>query len=234
MVTRSMNLRNQISKLTKNSLRAVIDNVYKDSLRSMLNEFSNIYYIDGNGNRVKVLCSYGSPERIAGRLKADNTIVLPYLSIVESGSSNDDERSRYQPMLLNEVSWDPKSLRATRVLSLSPRPITISYEVNIWAKYKADLDMLRSVIFSMFNPDLDIKTTNSSINKAFIETEREIGSFTAADTQDRILQKSITVALETYVVNPKFTVTNTGEISEFLFDTTVEGNTDREDIRSKL
>lgn len=234
MVRRSMNLRNQISKLTKNNLRAVINNVYKDSLRSILNEFSNIYYIDGNGNRIRVTCSHGNPERIAGRIKADNTIVLPYLSIIESGSSNDDERRRYQPMLLNEVSWDPKSLRATRILSLSPRPITVSYEISIWTKYKADLDMLRSVIFSKFNPDLDIKTTNSSINKAFIESEREIGSFTTGDTTDRVLRKSITVALDTYVVNPKFTVTNTGEISEFVIDASVEGDTPKEDIRSNL
>jgi|SRR6056300_1498095 hypothetical protein len=215
MVTRSKTARKQIIEMTEDRLLPTIENVYKESLRSMINVFGNLYYIDGNSNRIKVTCSHGNPERIIGRIKADNTMVLPFISIVETGTSNDDDKRRYQPMLHHEVMWDPEKLRAVRVLSLVPRPIVLSYEITIWSKYKADLDMLRSSIFSKFNPDLDIVTPRSTINKAFIENESEVGSFTAEDSQDRVLQKSIAVNLETYIENPKFTFTNTGQVVEF-------------------
>lgn len=210
----SLYVRNQIVDLTTTKLLPVIDNVYKESLRSMLHIFGNLYYIDGNGNRIRVNCSHGNPERIAGRLKADNTLILPMVTIVETQTDSDQSRMRYQN-IISETSWDPEKLRATRVLSLPPRPINITYEVNIWAKYKADMDMLRSSIFALFSPDINIETQYSVHNKAFINTEREVGNVTATDTGDRILQKTISVTLETYIPSPKFFFTNTGEIKEF-------------------
>jgi hypothetical protein len=210
----SLYVRNQIVNLTTTKLLPVIDNVYKESLRSMLHTFGNMYYIDGNGNRVKVNCSHGNPERIAGRLKADNTLILPMLTIVETQTESDQGRMRYQN-IVSETKWDSDKRRATRVLSLPPRPINITYEINIWSKYKADMDMLRSSIFSMFSPDLNVETQYSVHNKAFINSEREVGSVTAQDTGDRILQKTISVTLETYIPSPKFFFTNTGEIKEF-------------------
>ena len=74
--------------------------------------------------------------------------------------------------------------------------------------------MLRGGIFSLFNPELRIPTNHSSEARAFIEKERSIGSVIAADTKDRVLQKTIEVRLETYIQSPKFLFTNTGEINE--------------------
>jgi hypothetical protein len=210
----SLYVRNQIVDLTTTKLLPVIDNVYKESLRSMLHIFGNLYYIDGNGNRVRVNCSHGNPERIAGRLKADNTLILPMITVVEIQTESDQGRGRYQN-IVSETNWDADKRRATRVLSLPPRPINITYEVNIWSKYKADLDMLRASIFSLFSPDLNIETQYSVHNKAFINSETNVGSFTANDTGDRVLQKAISVTLETYIPSPKFFFTNTGEIKEF-------------------
>ena len=207
-------VRNRIKQMTTTKLLPVIDNVYKESLRSMLHIFGNIYYLDANANRVKVNCSHGNPERIVGKLKADNTLVLPMITIVETQTDSDPNRMRYQNLIV-ETAWDSEKLRATRVLSMPPRPINITYEVNIWTKYKADMDMLRSNIFSLFSPDINIETQYSVHNKAFINNEREVGSVTAADTGDRILQKSISITLETYIPSPKFFFTNTGEIKEF-------------------
>lgn len=213
-VSGTQEIRHRIKSLTTTKLLPVIDNVYKESLRSMLHIFGDVYYLDGNGNRVKVNCSHGNPERIAGRLKADNTLILPMLTIVETQTDSDPERMRYQN-LINESGWDPEKRRAIRLLSLPPRPINITYEVNIWAKYKADMDMIRSNIFSLFSPDINIETQYSVHNKAFINSEREVGSATATDTGDRILQKAISITLETYIPSPKFFFTNTGEIKEF-------------------
>lgn len=210
----SLYIRNQIVDLTTTKLLPVIDNVYKESLRSMLHIFGNTYYLDGNGNRIRVNCSHGNPERIAGRIKADNTLILPMITIVETQTDSDQSRMRYQN-IISEKEWDADKRRATRVLSLPPRPINITYEVNLWSKYKADMDMLRSSIFSLFSPDINVETKYSVHNKAFIVSERDLGNVGAGDGADRVLQKTITVTLETYIPSPKFFFTNTGEIKEF-------------------
>lgn len=214
----NFNARNQIMDMTENKLIPVINNVYKESLRQMLHVFSNIYYIDGNGNRVKVKCSHGNPERVAGRLKADNTLILPMITIVEKQTVNSEERRRYRPIIINESYWDPNKKRAIRIVSLAPRPINIIYEINVWCKYKADLDMIRSGVFSLFNPDLNIRTKYSDFNKGFLVSERDMGNVTVGDTNDRVLQKSMEISLETYIPNPKFQFTSTGEIREVDFN----------------
>tara|TARA_B100001939_G_scaffold255251_1_gene222163 strand:+ start:294 stop:956 length:663 start_codon:yes stop_codon:yes gene_type:complete len=217
----SKTLRAQVLEMTDDKVRPVIDNVYRESLRAMLFEFGNLHYIDGNSNKIKVKCVYGNPERIAGRLKADNTLILPMVTIVESQTLNDDDRRRYNPILVNEKYWDEEELRAKRVVSLSPRPVVITYEINLWCKYKADLDMLRSTIFSKFNPDIQLTTEFSRINKVFLESESDVGSISVQDSQDRVLQKTIRVNLETYIESPRFLLTNTGEIKEMNFNTTI-------------
>ena len=75
------------------------------------------------------------------------------------------------------------------------------------------MDMLRSSIYSLFCPDVNIRTKFSDYNKAFIVSETDIGTSEAGDAQDRVLKKSITIALQTYIPSPKFQVTNTGEIT---------------------
>mgnify|MGYP003110830777 CR=1 FL=1 len=208
-------LRSKILELTNDKIRPTVDNVYRESLRAILFEFGNLHYIDGNSNRIKTKCIYGNPERVAGKLKADNTLILPMVTIVENQTANNDQRRRYNPVLVHEKYWDENKLRAQRVLSLAPRPVMISYDINLWCKYKADLDMLRSTIFSKFNPDLQLTTEFSRINKVYLENESDVGAVRVQDTEDRILQKTITVNLETYIESPRFLVTNTGEIKEF-------------------
>ena len=208
------NIQQRIVKMTETRLLPRIDNVYKESLRQMIATFGNLYYIDGNGNRIKVDCAHGNAERIAGRLKSDNNIVLPFITVSEVDSSRDAKRERYSPLLMHEVHWDNQKRRATRVLSLAPRAVNITYEVNLWCKYKADLDMLRSGIFSLFNPELVVPTNHCKDTRAYIDRERSIGSVIASDTKDRVLQKTIEIVLQTYIPSPKFFFTNTGEISD--------------------
>tara|TARA_R110000851_G_scaffold295513_1_gene450380 strand:+ start:94 stop:825 length:732 start_codon:yes stop_codon:yes gene_type:complete len=228
----TVQLKNQIYDLTTSKIRPVVANVYKESLRQLITLLGSLHYFDGNNNKVRVKCTHGNPERLASRAKADNTLILPLISVIETGTANSDERLRYKPVLIHETSWDSTKLRATRVLSLPPRPINLSYNINIWSKYKADLDMLRSSIFGKFNPELNIRTIYSDFNKCFITSEQDLGSVQAQDTEDRILQKSITVTLETYIPSPKFTVTNTGEIVSFHHEIVIPKDTNyRTEVR---
>ena len=205
----------KILEMTKQQLYAVKKNIYKETLRQLLHVFGNIYYIDGNGQTVQIKCISGKQERVIGKHKKDNTLVLPYITITEAESSNADSRRRYNPVLLNEKAWDPKTKRAKRVLSLSPRPVDLSYQINIWTKYVEDMDMIRLSIFSLFNPDLDLRTSFSDYTKAFIESENNIGESEALDSADRNLKRAFVIKVETYLPSPKFLFTNTGEIHQF-------------------
>ena len=210
----SNSIRNQVIDMTTTASYAVTDNLYKESLRAMLHLFGDIYYVDGNSNKVNVKCIYGNPERMASRLVADNTMSLPLISISEVSTDNSDERRVHSHIMVSKKEWDPKSRRATRVVSLAPRPVDITYAINIWTKYKADMDMIRSDIYLMFNPNLEVRTKFSDYNQALLSDESESGSLTSSDGVDRVIRKTITVTLETFLPSPSFRVTSTGELKQ--------------------
>jgi hypothetical protein len=135
-------------------------------------------------------------------------------------SNNDDERRRYESVLVHEKFFDKEKHRAVRVLSLSPRPVNISYQVNVYTKYMADMDQILEQIRLKFNPEMNVPTEYSTLAKAFLESEEAAGSMTANDKEDRVIKKTLNVVLRTYIPSPKFLVTSTGEIEEFNIEIT--------------
>jgi hypothetical protein len=212
----------KIIEMTKQQTYAVKDNIYKETLRQLLHIFGGIYYLDANGNKINIKCTNGKQEKPVGSDRKNNTLVLPLITITESGGSNSDSRRRYNPVLVVEKAWNKKLNRAQRVLSLAPRPIDLTYEINLWAKYNEDLDIMRYSIFSLFNPDLDIRTDFSDYTKAFIDSESDIGTSEAEDTKDRLLRKSISIKVETYLPSPKFLFTNTGQIENIIHEVDIQ------------
>jgi len=208
----------QIVEKTNSSTGMYTQEVYKDTLRYLINVFSNVYYIDRNNNSVKIKCFHGNQERAIAKSTVGDNITLPVITIVETTTANNDQRRRYSPILAHETYWDKKKQRAIRLLSMPPRPVDISYEVNIWTKYKQDMDQIREYIFALFNPDLEIETKHGYTNKAFILSESNTEQAEATDTQDRVLKKSITLTAETYIPNPKFLYTSTGKIEIFNYE----------------
>ena len=137
------------------------------------------------------------------------------ISVAQTISDNDDERRRYESVLVHEKYWDEEKHRAIRILSLSPRPVNINYQVNIWCKYMADMDQILEQVRLKFNPEMNVPTKYSTLAKAFINSEEAVGSMTANDKDDRVIKKTINITLRTYIPSPKFLVTSTGEIEEF-------------------
>jgi hypothetical protein len=208
----------QIISLTESKLFAISNNIYKETLRELKNIFGSIYYLDGNNNKILVKCSVGSQDRTSGKQAQDNTMVLPYITIVETGSANDDDRRRYSQTIVSEKVWDSNERRAKRYLSLPPRPVNITYDINIWTKFISDIDQIRYSIFSKFNPELKINTKYSNFTKAYIKSETPLSDIKAQDNSDRLIQKSISIEVQTYLPSPKFLYTNTGEIKDVNID----------------
>ena len=194
---------------------------YREVLRYLISELGNLAYIDSELNVVKVKCVHSNPERTIAKLKQENNIILPIIAINQNTSDNADKRRRTSNQIINESFWSKKKKRAFRILSVAPRPVDIQYGINIWAKYKANLDQLVEQIRLLFNPSLTISTAYSNSSVAFIEQESDNSTVEVSDRKDRIIRRTFLVKFETYIPNPKFLITSTGEIEEFNTDTTI-------------
>jgi len=211
--TREGDIRKKIFKMTQ--AKQNISFIYKESLRSMIASFNDLGYISAEDKFKEVKCLHANAERAIAKLKQEDNIVLPMVTITQTTTANDDARRRQESVLVNEKYWDAEKNRAFRVLSLAPRPVNINYQVNIWCKYMADMDQILEQIRLKFNPEMNVPTEFSTIAKAYLDTEEDVGSITAGDKEDRIIKKTFNVVFRTYVPNPKFLVTSTGKVEEF-------------------
>ena len=211
--TREGDVRRKIFKMTQ--AKQNISFVYRDSLRAMISAFNDVGYISSEDKFKEIKCLHANAERAIAKLKQEENIVLPMLTISQTTTANDDARRRQESVLVNEKYWDAEKNRAFRVLSLAPRPVNINYQLNVWCKYMADIDQVQEQIRLKFNPEMNVPTEFSTIAKAFLDTEEDVGSVTAGDKEDRIIKKTFNVVFRTYVPNPKFLITSTGKIEEF-------------------
>ena len=215
--TREGDVRKRLYKMTQR--RSNISYVYKELLRSMIASFNDVGYIDSEDKFIDIRCIHANAERAVAKLKQDNNIILPILSIAQTVSNNDDERRRVESVLVHEKYWDAEKNRAFRILSFAPRPVNIMYQLNIWTKYMADMDQILEQIRLKFNPEMQVPTKFSTLTKGLIDAEENVGTIEAADKEDRILKKTLQITVRSYIPNPKFLVTSTGQIEEFFIET---------------
>jgi len=217
--TREGDVRKLIYEITKTKQN--ISFVYKENLRSMITSFNDIGYIDSEEKFNNIQCFHANAERAIAKLKQENNIILPVISIAQTVSDNDKERQKNESLLVHEKYWDDEKHRAIRVLSLAPRAVNIRYQLNIWTKYMADMDQILEQVRLKFNPEMQVPTEFSTLAKAYLDSEEAVGQVTATDKEDRILKKQLSIVLRTYIPNPKFLFTSTGKIEEFKVETTL-------------
>jgi hypothetical protein len=121
-------------------------------------------------------------------------------------------------MLVHQSYWDDNKQRAIRVISLPAIPTIINYTVNVWTKYREDMDQAIEQIRKLFDPDLEINTKFNTYTKSFLVEEIDKSEIEVSDTAERVLRKSLSVRVEAYIPTPKFRITSTGKIEEFKFD----------------
>ena len=215
--TREGDVRKKIFKMTQ--AKNNISFVYRESLRSMIASFNDVGYISSEDKWTDVKCIHANAERAIAKLKQENNIILPIISVGQTVSDNDTERQKTESLLVNEKWWDKEKNRAYRVLSLSPRAVNVRYQINLWCKYMSDMDQILEQIRLKFNPEMQVPTEFSTLAKAYMDSEEDVGQVSVTDKEDRILKKTINIVLRTYIPSPKFLVTSTGEITEFKIET---------------
>ena len=199
--------------------------VFKDTLRFLINFFGRIHYTDRNNNLISIKCFHANQERAVARSTVGDNITLPVITVSEDSSTESEDRRRYGSLLLHETYWHKIQQRAVRTLSMAPTPIDITYNINIWCKYKEDMDQIRENIVAHFNPDIEVETKFNVLTKCFIVSEDAVQQEEAEDTQDRVLKKTITLKVETYVPSPKFLYTSTGKIEKLIYQVGGVGET---------
>jgi len=217
--TREGDVRKVLYEMTQ--AKQNISFIYKESLRSMIASFNDVGYIDSEEKFNSIKCVHANAERAIAKLKQENNIILPILSIAQTISANDNERQKTESLLVHEKYWDAEKYRAIRVLSFAPRAVNIRYQLNIWTKYMADMDQILEQVRLKFNPEMQVPTEFSTLAKAYLDSEEAVGQVTATDKEDRILKKQMNIVLRTYIPNPKFLFTSTGKIEEFKIQTTL-------------
>ena len=136
------------------------------------------------------------------------------VTVGQSKVDDDVNRRRYRPIILASTFYNKETERAERIISFMDRPVNISYTVSLWTKYMEDLDQLAEQMRLKFNPSLYFTTPFSESTKAFLSDEASDSNLNTADKEDRLLRKTFTVSVETYIPSPKFRYTNTGKIEE--------------------
>ncbi len=211
--TREGDVRKVIYKMTQ--AKNNISFIYRESLRSMIASFNDVGYIDSEEKFNSIMCIHANAERAIAKLKQENNIILPIISIGQTVSDNDAARQKTESLLVNEKYWDAEKNRAFRVLSLAPRAVNVRYQVNIWTKYMSDMDQILEQIRLKFNPEMQVPTAFSTLAKAYLDSEDDVGQISVADKEDRVLKKTMNIVLRTYIPSPKFLYTSTGKIEEF-------------------
>tara|TARA_R100001086_G_scaffold157790_1_gene84469 strand:- start:738 stop:1571 length:834 start_codon:yes stop_codon:yes gene_type:complete len=218
-VTGQEYLLNLLQKMDKKSVIPL--NGYKEIVRFLINEFNDLPYLNHEMETILCKCRYGNPERTVARLNEHDNMIIPLITISQNSIIEDDARRRYAPLIMNTTYWNDEIKRAERVISLCDRPVTIQYNINVWAKYMEDMDQLSQQIRLRFNPSIQLRTGFSKDSKIFLSAETNNYSFSLADKEDRLIRKSFVASVETYVRSPKFKITSTGQIEELNLEATV-------------
>jgi hypothetical protein len=195
-----------------------ISSVYRETLKSIIQIFSDYSYLNSEGKSVPIKCIHSNPERTIAKLKQETNIILPIISVSQTTSNSQLERRKYDALIIQEKVWDEKKQRAYRVVSLAPKEVTIIYTINVWSKYKSDLDQITEQIRLEFNPAKRVATPFNQYTKAFLADEADDSTSVVSDREERLLRKVFTVEVETYIPTPKFLMTSTGKIEEWNYE----------------
>lgn len=193
--------------------------IYRHILKFLIEEFGKLSYLNSEHEVVNVKSIHANPERTVAKLTQETNIILPIISINQETTENATERLRYNALVMHETRFNTETQRAERIVSLPPRAIDVVYGINIWSKYKADIDQLAEQVRSIFHPAMPIHTIFSKRTKAFLMGEQNQSSFEVADREERLLRKQFIITVEAYIPSPRFLVTSSGKIEELHFET---------------
>ena len=195
---------------------------YRDTSKRLLSLFSDAQILGEDLKAKPVEVFYANYERAIAKLFKTRNLTLPImsLSIADTEEAADRRRPNYDVEF-----WtikDHKKKRYTRVASLSPKAVNVSFQLNLWSRYVEDMNQLVEYVMNKFRPHLRIETDFNINACGFITTISDKSTLDVPDREDRIIRKQVTFNVETYMPTRKYLIQSNGAITEMHFETTIK------------
>lgn len=197
---------------------------YRKTSRELLNIFSDAQIIGSDNEIQPVTVSYANYERAIAMLFKARNLTLPQMTLAISDTVEDFERRKPNTDIEFWTIRDKKSMRYTRVAAMSPKAVKVSYQLNLWARYVEDMNQLIEYVMNKFRPQLRVETDFLTNAPAFITAISDNSTLTVPDREDRIIKKTVTFEVETWMPTRKYMIQSNGAIREMRYD--VELKTD--------
>ncbi len=197
---------------------------YRKTSRELLNIFSDAQIIGSDNEVQPVTVSYANYERAIAMLFKTRNLTLPQMTLAISDTVEDFERRKPNTDIEFWTIRDKKSMRYTRVAAMSPKAVKVSYQLNLWARYVEDMNQLIEYVMNKFRPQLRVGTDFLTNAPAFITAVSDNSTLTVPDREDRIIKKTVTFEVETWMPTRKYMIQSNGAIREMRYD--VELKTD--------
>jgi len=197
---------------------------YRKTSRELLNIFSDAQIIGSDNEIQPVTVSYANYERAIAMLFKTRNLTLPQMTLAISDTVEDFERRKPNTDIEFWTIRDKKSMRYTRVAAMCPKAVKVSYQLNLWARYVEDMNQLIEYVMNKFRPQLRVGTDFLTNAPAFITAISDNSTLTVPDREDRIIKKTVTFEVETWMPTRKYMIQSNGAIREMRYD--VELKTD--------
>jgi len=197
---------------------------YRKTSRELLNLFSDAQVLGADNQIQSVNCSYANYERAIAMLFKTRNLTLPQMTLAISDTVEDLERRKPNTDIEFWTIRDKKRRRYTRVAAMSPKAIKVSYQLNLWTRYVEDMNQLIEYVMGKFRPQLRVETDFITNAPAFITTISDNSTLTPPDREDRIIRKSVTFEVETWMPTRKYMIQSNGAIREMRYDLALKTN----------
>ena len=195
---------------------------YRDTSKELLGLFSDAQILGEDLEIASVPVFYANPERAIAKLFKTRNLTLPVITLAISDTEQATDRRRPNYDIEYWTVKDHKRNRFTRVASLAPVAVNVSYQLHLWTRYVEDMNQLLEYVMQKFRPHLRVETDFMINACAFITAVGDNSTLTVGDRQDRIIRKTITFSVETYMPTRQYMIQSNGEIKEMNYETTLD------------
>jgi len=196
---------------------------YRKTSKKVMSLFSDAQIVGADNEVTSVPIWYANPERAIAKIFQSRNLQLPVMTAAIDATDEDLDRRKPNFNIEFWTVHNKKTRRHTRVASLAPKAVNLTYRLNLWAKYTEDMNQLVEYVEYKFHPHLRVGTTFDEQTYAFLTAISENSVYEAPDREDRVLRKTVTFNLETYMPSRKYMIQSNGDIREMDYEVGIEG-----------
>ena len=190
-------------------------NFYRNYTKALMEKL-NIYIFNAQDERVKVPMMYANPERAIAKIYEDRNLTLPIISVAIGDIEENTSIRKPDVQLTTYKFFDVETQKAFRIIKQTSKAVALQFQITLWSKYTEDMNQMVEEVQMLFQPSLTLPTEDESENKAFLLYVLDMSSVQAADKQDRMLRKRVTLKVEAYIPGRQYLYSHTGRIKEVI------------------